>query len=80
MRTRPVSDTQVRAYARKAEEYAEAAASEFESERFIAATSLAIHAAINVADAVCGARLRERAVERARRRVDVAQAVTANTR
>jgi hypothetical protein len=32
MRTRPVSDTQVRAHARKAEEYAEAAASEFKSE------------------------------------------------
>jgi hypothetical protein len=61
MRTRRVSATQVRAYARKADEYAEAAASELESERFIAATSLAIHAAINAADAVCGARLGQRA-------------------
>ena len=60
MRTRPVSASQVRAYAKKAGEYADAAASELESERFIAATSLAIHAAINAADAVCGARLGER--------------------
>ena len=57
MRTKPVSGAQVRAYAGKAEEYAEAAASEVGQGRFIAATSLAIHAAINAADAVCGARL-----------------------
>lgn len=61
LRTRPVSASQVRAYARKAGEYAEAAASELGAERFIAATSLAIHAAINASDAVCGARLGERA-------------------
>ena len=36
MRTRPVSAAQVRAYANKAEEYAEAAASELKSERYIA--------------------------------------------
>ena len=60
-RTRPVSAAQVHAYAAKAEEYAAAAASELEAERFIAATSLAIHAAINAADAVCGARLGRRA-------------------
>lgn len=36
MRTRPVSAAQVRAYANKAEEYAEAAASELNSERYIA--------------------------------------------
>ena len=60
MRTRPVSAGRVRAYGKKAGEYAEAAASELEYERFIAATSLAIHAAINAADAVCGARLGER--------------------
>ncbi|MBC8194297.1 MAG: HEPN domain-containing protein [Acidimicrobiia bacterium] len=57
MRTRPVSAAQVRAYANKAEEYAEAAANELNAGRFIATTSLAIHAAINAADAVCGARL-----------------------
>lgn len=61
MRTRQVSAPQMRAYASKAEEYAEAAASELESKRYIAATSLAIHAAINAADAVCGARLGQRA-------------------
>ncbi len=52
---------QVRAYASKSREYADAAASELKSERYIAATSLAIHAAINSADAVCGARLGKRA-------------------
>ena len=56
-----MSSTQVRAYAGKAQEYADAAASELNAERYIAATSLAIHAAINAADAVCGARLGKRA-------------------
>lgn len=60
-RTRAVSATQVRAYAAKAEEFAEAAASDLEAGRNIAATSLAIHAGINSADAVCGARLGKRA-------------------
>jgi len=60
-RRRPVSSTQVRAYVGKAQEYADAATSELQAERYIAATSLAIHAAINAADAVCGARLGERA-------------------
>ena len=61
MRTKPVSGAQVRAYAGKAQEYADAAASEINQGRFIAATSLAVHAAINAADAVCGARLGMRA-------------------
>lgn len=61
-RTRAVSAAQVRAYAAKAEEFAEAAASDLEAGRNIAATSLAIHAGINSADAVCGARLGKRAV------------------
>ncbi|MCC6436822.1 MAG: HEPN domain-containing protein [Acidimicrobiales bacterium] len=56
-----MSAAQVRAYATKAEEFAEAAASDLEAGRNIAATSLAIHAAINSADAVCGARLGQRA-------------------
>lgn len=43
-RTRPVSAAQVRAYAAKAQEFAEAAASDLEAGRNIAATSLAIHA------------------------------------
>ena len=60
-RTRPVSAAQVRAYAAKAEEFAEAAASDLAAGRNIAATSLAIHAGINSADAVCGARLGQRA-------------------
>jgi hypothetical protein len=59
-RTRSVSADQVRAYARKAEEFAQAAASELDAGRAIAATSLAIHAAINAGDAVCGARLGRR--------------------
>ena len=61
LRTRAVSAAEVRAYAGRAEEYADAAASELEAGRNIAATSLAIHAAINAADAVCGARIGKRA-------------------
>ncbi|HHC07407.1 MAG TPA: hypothetical protein ENK55_01635 [Actinobacteria bacterium] len=61
IRTRTVTAAQVRSYVTKAEEYAAAAANELEAERSIAATSLAIHAAINAADAVCGARLGKRA-------------------
>jgi hypothetical protein len=60
-RTRPVTAAKVRAHAGKADEYATAAASEVAQGRYIAATSLAIHAAINAADAVCGARLGHRA-------------------
>lgn len=60
-RTRPVTNAQVNACASKAQEYGEAASNELDSQRYIAATSLAIHAAINAADAVCGARLGKRA-------------------
>jgi hypothetical protein len=60
-RTKPVSAAQVRSYAAKAEEFAEAAASDLAAGRNIAATSLAIHAGINSADALCGARLGKRA-------------------
>ncbi|MBI2167882.1 MAG: DNA-binding protein [Actinobacteria bacterium] len=60
-RTKPVSAVQVRAYAAKAEEFAVAAAGELAAGRNIAATSLATHAGINSADAVCGARLGKRA-------------------
>lgn len=52
---------QVREYLAKAEEFLLAAETELEAERRIAATSLAIHAGINAADAVCGARLKTRA-------------------
>ena len=58
-RTKPVSAAQVRSYAAKAAEFAEAAASDLAAGRNIAATSLAIHAGINAADAVCGARVVE---------------------
>lgn len=61
MRTRPVVRAQVRAYIRKAEEYLAAASTELDAGRSIAATSLAIHAAINAADAVTGVRLGRRA-------------------
>ena len=60
-RTKKVSAAQVRAYAGKAQEYVDAAANEIEAGRFIAATSLAVHAGINASDAICGARLGERA-------------------
>lgn len=56
-----MSAAQVRAYAAKAEEFAEAASSDLRAGRNIAATSLAIHTGINSADAVCGARLGKRA-------------------
>lgn len=56
-----MSAAQVRSYAAKAEEFAEAATSDLEAGRNIAATSLAIHAGINSADAVYGARLGKRA-------------------
>jgi hypothetical protein len=56
-----VTAAQVRAYAGKAQEYLDAAQNEIDAERYIAATSLAIHAAINAGDAVCGARVGTRA-------------------
>ena len=62
VRTRNVSAAQARSYLAKAEEYLAAAENELEAKRRIAATSLAIHAAINAADAVCGVRLGKRAV------------------
>ena len=60
-RTSPLSAAHVHDYVRKAEEFAESAVSELGAQRYIAATSLAIHAAINAADAVCGARIGQRA-------------------
>ena len=54
MRTRPVSAAQVRAYAGKAQEFADAAEAELAAGRFIAASSLAVHAGINAGDAVTG--------------------------
>lgn len=60
-RTKPVTSAQVRSYAAKSEEFAVASASDHAAGRNIAATSLAIHAGINAADAICGARLGKRA-------------------
>jgi hypothetical protein len=60
-RTRPVSAAQTRAYATKAAEFLAAAEEELRAGRRIAATSLAIHAAINAADAVTGTRVGQRA-------------------
>jgi HEPN domain-containing protein len=53
-RTRAVSAVHVRGYTSKAEEYLAAATTELEASRPIAATSLAIHAAIKAADARTG--------------------------
>lgn len=63
-RWRPVSAAQARRYLAKAEEYLAAATSELDAGRPIAATSLAIHAAINAADAVTGQRTGRRAAGR----------------
>jgi hypothetical protein len=60
-RVKNVTASQIRSYLAKAEEYVDAASHELDAGRAIAATSLAIHAAINAADAVCGARLGRRA-------------------
>ena len=57
VRTRPVNAAQVGAYMAKAEEYRAASIEEFEAARPIAATSPAIHAAINAADVVTGRRI-----------------------
>jgi hypothetical protein len=56
-----VTASHVRSYAGKSQQFADAAVAELAAGRPIAATSLAIHAAINAADAVCGARLGIRA-------------------
>ncbi|MCA1674029.1 MAG: HEPN domain-containing protein [Actinobacteria bacterium] len=50
-----MSATDVRAYAAKAEEYLEAAEDALRRGRYNAATSSAIHAGINAADAITGA-------------------------
>jgi hypothetical protein len=60
-RTRPVSAAQVRAHVANPDEYLAAAVSELEAGRPIAATSLAIHAAIDAADVATGRRVGRRA-------------------
>lgn len=47
--------TDVRAYAAKAEEYLEAAEQDLRNGRYNAATSAAVHAGVNAADAISGA-------------------------
>ncbi len=53
---------QAGSYVAKADEFLAAATSELEAGRWIAATSPAIHAAINAADAVTGVRIGRRAI------------------
>jgi uncharacterized protein (UPF0332 family) len=50
-----VTTADVRAYAAKAEEYLEAAEHDLQDGRHNAATSAAVHAGINAADAITGA-------------------------
>lgn len=50
-----VTTTDTRSYAAKAEEYLEAAEQDLEQGRHNAATSAAVHAGINAADAITGA-------------------------
>ena len=68
-RTRPVSRAQVRGYVGKAEEYLEAAEASLADGRHIAATSLAVHAGISAADAICGARMGRRSADQDHARV-----------
>jgi hypothetical protein len=59
-RTKSATPKQASAYLSKSEEYMAAAERELGERLHIAATSLAIHAGINAADAVCGMRLGKR--------------------
>lgn len=59
-RTRTVTVNEVRQYLAKAEEFLVVAEECLEAGRHIAATGNAVHAGINAADAVCGARTRQR--------------------
>lgn len=61
-RTQRVSQEQVRSYLAKAEEFLTVARDSLASEHPLAATSLAIHAGISAADAMCGARTGQRSV------------------
>jgi hypothetical protein len=59
-RTKSTTPTQASAYVSKSEQYLAAAERELGERLYVPATSLAIHAAINAADAVCGVRLGKR--------------------
>ena len=60
-RTRRVTSAQTRAYLGKAEEFLLAARESRDAGYALAATSLAVHAAINASDAICGVRTGQRA-------------------
>lgn len=59
--TRRVDAAEARAYLAKAEEFLDASRAALEAQQATAATSLAIHAAINAADVVTGLRIGQRA-------------------
>ena len=59
-RTKPVTLADARRYLAKGEEFLAVAEDCLAAERYIAATGNAVHAAINAADAVLGARTRQR--------------------
>jgi len=60
-RTRRASAAQGRSYLGKAEEFLAAAQESLDNGRTVAATSLAVHAGINAADAITSARMGQRA-------------------
>lgn len=60
-RTRPVTRQQARSYLGKAEEFLLAARQSLVAGHALAATSLAVHAAISAGDAISGARTGQRA-------------------
>jgi hypothetical protein len=60
-RTRRVTAAQARAYLGKAEEFLAAARENLDAGYPLAATSLAVHAGISACDAICGARIGQRA-------------------
>ena len=60
-RTRPVTAAETRTYLGKAEEFLAAARASLADGHALAATSLAVHAAISAGDAICGARTGQRA-------------------
>lgn len=59
--TRKVTAAEARAYLVKAEEFLDASRAALDAQQSTAATSLAIHAAINAADVVTGLRIGQRA-------------------
>jgi hypothetical protein len=61
VRTRRVTAAQTRTYLGKAEEFLAAARESLEGGHSLAATSLAVHAAISACDAISGARTGQRA-------------------